>query len=101
MRFRKIVLQSKIIIKTRTIINQENYAQRFRDNYLANNLVKFLQKKFVAVNIPGVLQKRPPEWIRNISKTTLVFLTFLCRKGGLGYFKVIKFIPKLLMTTIR
>ena len=33
--------------------------------------------------LPVVSQKRPPEWIPNISKTNLVFFqkkTFLCRK---------------------
>ena len=52
--------------------------------------------------IPGASQKRPPKWIRNILKTNLVFKkkekAFLCRKGGLGYFKVLKIIPNLLMT---
>ena len=50
--------------------------------------------------IPVVSQKRPSKWIRNIWKTNLVFQkkTFLCRKGGLGYLKVIKIIPNFLMT---
>ena len=41
-RFQKIVLQEKIIHKTRTTKNQENSAHGFEENYLAN-LTKFMQ----------------------------------------------------------
>ena len=44
------------------------------------------------ITIPGVSQKKPPEWIRNISKANLEKRPFLWQKGGLGYFKVIKVI---------
>ena len=45
LRFRKIVLQNKIINKTRLTKNQENSAHSFGDNYLTNHLVKFLLDK--------------------------------------------------------
>ena len=43
LKFRKIVLQNKIINKTRSTKKQENSAHRIGDNYLTNHLVKFLQ----------------------------------------------------------
>ena len=43
--FQKIVFQHKIINKTRSTKNQENSARRFGDNYLTNDLVKFLQDR--------------------------------------------------------
>ena len=43
----------------------------------------------------GYFTKRVFEILRKLIK---IFLSFLCRKGGLGYFKVIKIIPNLLMT---
>ena len=45
LRFRKIALHNKLIKKTRSTKNQENYAHRFGDNYLTNHLVKFLQDR--------------------------------------------------------
>ena len=43
----------------------------------------------------GCFTKRAFEIFRKLIK---IFLSFLCRKGGLGYFKVIKIITNLLMT---
>ena len=43
LRFRKIVLLHKIINKTRLTKKQENSAHRFRDNYITDHIVKFLQ----------------------------------------------------------
>ena len=45
LRFRKMVLHNKIINKTRSRKNQENYTYRFVDNYLTNHLAKFLQDR--------------------------------------------------------
>ena len=45
LKFRKIVLNNKIINKTRSTKNQENSTHGFGDNYLTNHLVKFLQDK--------------------------------------------------------
>ena len=42
-RFRKVVVQHKIMNKTRSTKNQEKFVHFFGDNYLANHLVKFLQ----------------------------------------------------------
>ena len=39
------VLHNKIINKTRSAKNQENFAHRFGDNYLTNHLVKFQQDR--------------------------------------------------------
>ena len=44
--FQKTVLCHKTINKTRSTKNQENFAHCFRDNYLTNHLVKFLQDRF-------------------------------------------------------
>ena len=43
--FRKIVLHNKIINKTRSTKNQENFAHRFVDNYLTDHYAKFLQDR--------------------------------------------------------
>ena len=40
-----MVLDKKIINKSRSTKNQENSAQSFGDNYLTNHLVKFLQDR--------------------------------------------------------
>ena len=52
-------------------------------------LIFYATKTYIVVeqrfDIPGVSQNRPPK------------KTFLCRKGGLGYFKVTNIVPNLLM----
>ena len=44
-RLQKIVIHHKIINKTRSTKNQENFAHRFGDNYLTNDIVKILQDR--------------------------------------------------------
>ena len=48
MRFRKIVLHNKVLNKTQTTKNKENFAHRFGENYLRNHLVKSLQDRIEA-----------------------------------------------------
>ena len=45
--FLKIILPNKIINKTRTEKNQENFAHRFGKNHLINHLPEFLQDTII------------------------------------------------------
>ena len=45
LKFRKMVLDNKIINKTTSTKYQENSAHRFVDNYLINHLAKFLYNR--------------------------------------------------------
>ena len=47
----KIVLQNKIINKTKAKKDHENSAHRFEDNYLTHDLVKFLQDRIKPKNV--------------------------------------------------
>ena len=45
LRYPKMVLHNKFLIKLDQLKNQENSAHRFGENYLTDHLVKFLQDR--------------------------------------------------------
>ena len=86
LRFWKIALHNEIINKTWSTKNQENSAHRSGNNYLTNNVVKFLQDRIKPWRVEALWWPIRAKMLLSmilISKVTLTFMFNLNLKVNL------------------